>query len=375
VTGLRPVISCLIVDKGTGVAVGAENRIVMTLDGKKIEEKFLEISKGDPTEVRVTYRPAEDLTPGLHTVGIRAEDVVENVANARWRFTVDNQPPEIGRVWPEPGAVAAVARPVIQAAVKDDGGVDAKGVRLFIDGRSAPGRAWSDPAAGVVSVALDADLAPGEHEAELAVADKAGQETRKTWKFVVDLEPPAMAEAAARPDGSVTFAVRDQFSAARPVEVRLDGRRVEEGKDGYTFDAAAGTVTLAPRALEAGRRRVSVVLSDALGNTSTPEWTFDVRPGGAAAAAVAAGSEAGTAAKPAGETPAAGKTPLVAPAALAEAEGKPAAKPGEAAATAKPASAEAAKEAPSGALSNKTLLIFGGAGAALVGLLVLARKK
>ena len=135
-------------------------------------------------------------------------------------------------------------------------------------------------------------------------------------------------------------------------------------------------MTLGPGALGAGRRRLCVVLADALGNTSTPEWTFDVKPGGAVAT-----SDTGALAKPVedargtGATPLIAPTPGVAPSALTGADGKPAAKPAEDAAAPKAVPAETAQEAPSGTLSRKTLLIFGGAGVALVGLLALARKK
>jgi len=298
VTTFRPEISCLIVDKGTGVAVGAENRIVLSIDGKKVDEKLLSISKGDPTEVSVTYKPPEDLKAGTHIVGVRAEDVVENVANVKWQFTIDNEPPEFIRVSPAEGERLPVARPLIQARIEDEGGIAPGRAELSIDGAAIPGSyvTWHE-GAGLLTCTLPDDLASGTHQALLVVYDKAGTSAEKAWSFRVDLEPPTVAKLSPAPDSQVApdtaqvaFRAQDLFGRLEILSFRVDGNRIPmaERKDdtGYRFDPKTGELSYAaPKPFALGDHQVSVLYADDLGNAATRTWSFRSKQGAPAAVA------------------------------------------------------------------------------------------
>ena len=298
VTTLRPEISCLIVDKGTGVAIGAENDIALFIDGKRKTGPGLSISKGNPTEVRVTYTPQEDLTPGPHVVTLRAQDVVENTANVKWQFTVDNQPPEFLAVAPKEGARLPVARPVIQARIRDEGGIDPRRTQLAIDGSRVASvqLAW-DEAAGLLTCTLRDELPSGTHRAVLTVRDKGGTEAKHEWSFRTDLEAPAVARILPAPDTAVAtdtqavgLRIQDLFGRAKVLSVRIDGVRIplaqKEGDDGYAFDPEKGDLTYkAPKPFAVADHEVSVVFSDDLGNSATRSWRFRSKEGSPAATA------------------------------------------------------------------------------------------
>jgi fibronectin type 3 domain-containing protein len=298
VTSFRPKISCRIVDKGTGVAMGAENRIVLSIDGKKIEEKFVTISKGDPTDVKVEFTPPKDLTPGAHIVGIRAEDVVENVANVKWQFIVDNKPPVFESVSPEQGERLPVARPIIQAVIRDQGGIDPERTKLTIDGESvAATHALFDEATGLLTCAWRTRLSSGTHAATLLVYDKAGLSSEKTWAFTTDLDAPELTSILPAPGSTVdlqtdkiALKLEDRFGSARVLDLRVNGARIAVGrqgkKDGYVYDVKTGKLTYAaPKAFGMGEHRVAALVADDLGNTREQTWLFTGKPGAPAASA------------------------------------------------------------------------------------------
>ncbi|NQT51744.1 hypothetical protein HQ576_06830, partial [bacterium] len=293
VSSFRPEISCLVVDKGTGVAVGAENRIVLSIDGKPVEKDLVKLSKGDPTEVSVSYTPAEDLAPGTHIIGIRAEDVVENVANVKWQFTIDDKPPKFLAVLPDPDSRLPVARPLIQARVHDAGGIDASRTRLTIDGQAiALHTIGYDEPAGLLTLTLPRDLESGRHKAELLVHDRTGQSSKHAWSFVTDLEPPSVTSILPAPDSTVSdktasFALefRDTFGRVRPLDVRVDGVKIppaeHDAKKGFAFNPAENELTYTARGkpFAEGEHRVAVLFADDLGNTATRTWTFTSKAG------------------------------------------------------------------------------------------------
>ena len=292
VTDPRPEISCLIVDKGTGVAVGAENRIVMFMDGRKIEEKFLTISKGDPTEVSVSYQPPEDLTPGAHIVGIRAEDVVENVAHVKWQFIVDNKPPTILSVAPTDRRRLPVARPVFHVRVTDEGGLDPSRTELAIDGDSvSSSHLGFDEATGILSYSCRDDLESGKHQVKLVLFDKGGLSTEKEWTFATDLAPPVVAGMQPVPDSfvapetaKVVLRVQDELGRVRVHDLRVDGTKVvrskREGDGGHTFDPETGEVAYtASTPFTLGEHAVEALFADDLGNAATKTWRFTVKQG------------------------------------------------------------------------------------------------
>ncbi len=293
VTELRPEIGCLVVDKGTGVAVDAGNRPVITLDGVPIDGRFLKterrapaISKGDPTEVEISFQPSEDLAPGVHTVGVRAEDVVENKAIVHWQFTVDNRPPEFEDLSPAENDRLAVARPIVRAVISDEGGIASGRTELSIDERRVDAeRVAYDETTGTLTYPCEFDLTGGVHRVTLRVVDKAGLSAERSWSFNVDLDPPAASHITPRQGTSVELGpteaglvLEDQFGSVRILDVRLGDKKIpaERGQEqGYRFDEASGRLRIPlTETAAAGTYRVSVLYADDLGNTGSTSWDF-----------------------------------------------------------------------------------------------------
>ncbi|MFO1490727.1 MAG: hypothetical protein U1F87_07425 [Kiritimatiellia bacterium] len=259
---------------------------MLTLDGRKIPEKQLEISRGDPTEVRVSFRPAEKLAPGRHTAGIRAEDVVENVADVKWQFLIDNKPPVLLGTRPGEGERLPVARPMIQVSASDEGGVNAAACRISVDGADLPAASVGfDASAGLLTGFLPWDLASGLHEARVEVVDAGGLSTVKTWTFAVDLEAPVLAarvpETGTRVDPAdtrIAFVLSDGLGQPQVLDFRIDGRKILPARwrlaPGFSFDPAKNVAAFAAGTLPSGEHEISLVVSDDLGNTAVQSWTF-----------------------------------------------------------------------------------------------------
>ncbi|MDZ7288977.1 MAG: M23 family metallopeptidase [candidate division KSB1 bacterium] len=76
----RPLISVDVEDSTSGFE--SEEAIELRLDGQKL------IAEYDPERDLVQYRPRKDLTLGVHTLAVRAEDRCGNVARQEAKFTV-----------------------------------------------------------------------------------------------------------------------------------------------------------------------------------------------------------------------------------------------------------------------------------------------
>jgi hypothetical protein len=282
--GLRPAIAARVVDKGTGVAVGPENRISLKLDGEAV---LATIDDADPTEVTVRFAPPADLAPGDHVVTLYAEDVVENRRTAVWRFTIDTDPPEVLSLRPADGGITAAERPLVTARVLDTGGgVDAASLVVRLDG--APLAARYDEAAGFVVAPSGAALAEGTHRVELRVADRGGEAVAREWEFLVDRTGPAPAEtvpasgSAVREAEVVSALLVDREAGLDPdsVSLTLDGREVGRGAaglPGYEFRAGAGQLVYRPpEPLAEGVHEVVVAGRDSLGNAARHVFRFTV---------------------------------------------------------------------------------------------------
>jgi hypothetical protein len=95
----------------------------------------------------------------------------------------DNRAPRISDVTPTQGErVSERGRTHITARVSDRGaGIDARSIRLHVDGRDVSGLARFDGD----EVRYREDLQPGRHVARLVVRDRAGNATRQDWSFFV----------------------------------------------------------------------------------------------------------------------------------------------------------------------------------------------
>jgi len=290
VTDLRPVVSALIVDKGTGVAVGAENRVVLRLDGQPVVLSSDCLSQGDPTEVRVTWQPPEELAAGDHIVTLEAEDVVGNRRVAKWRFTVDNRPPLVEDVHPRDGALVGASGALVVARVLDPGGsLDPRRCFVTVDGTAAPTRLLEDLS---LLVARTAPLTDGEHRVTVTVFDRGGKRADRSLTVRSDGTPPALAGARPRADGLVTdlaplaVAIEDG-SGIQLASIRcyMDGVAVPKAGDrgvtagGWTYDGRAARLLFTPPSLTVGSHRLHATVLDRAGNEGILDLAFRSRSG------------------------------------------------------------------------------------------------
>lgn len=286
----RPVIRARIIDKGTGIAQGAENPIALHLDGMPVDRAGLAVSTEDPTEVTVAFTPPADLAPGAHIVTLRAQDVVENESVRRWRFVIDNEPPVIAGVLPASGTVLGIGRPVITALSQDEGGgIDPALTRLTLDGASLT--AAFDPVSGRLAAWPARPLASGRHQVQLVVEDRGGKRAAQSWEFGTDVEPPTAGlaqPASGLPlvgrDQALEVAIRDAGTGLQTAALLadLDGHllgptRDLEVADTFSYDPVLGRLSIRPGAgFLPGPHRLLITAQDRFGHPCLFTATFAV---------------------------------------------------------------------------------------------------
>ncbi|RCK79415.1 MAG: Fibronectin type 3 domain protein [Candidatus Ozemobacter sibiricus] len=290
----RPVIQARLIDKGTGIAQGAENPIALHIDGMPADRAHLKLSTEDPTEVTLTYTPPADLTPGAHIVTLRVQDVVENESVRRWRFVIDNEPPRITSVLPASGTALGVGRPVISVVAADEGGgIDPERTHLTLDGASLTVR--FDPVAGRLVAHPPRRLPSGVHRVQVQLEDRGGKKVAQTWDFRTDVEPPeirlvqpAPGRALDRIDQPLILGVQDRGTGLDPRRLLLDldghllgPSRDLEVTDVFSYDPVLGQVRVQPAGgFRPGPHRVLLCAEDRFGHVQVAVATFavDVTP-------------------------------------------------------------------------------------------------
>jgi hypothetical protein len=137
-----------------------------------------------------------DLRAVLVTFVVRkANGLSSSVA---WTFTVDLSaddvtPPEVAGVRPR-GVARRVGR--VEATLRDgESGVDADSIEITLDGDTlAPTFLLNDARSGLAVADIPNELAPGDHDIVITVADIAGNETTETRRFTIAgaVQPPSL---------------------------------------------------------------------------------------------------------------------------------------------------------------------------------------
>jgi hypothetical protein len=199
----------------------------------------------------------------------------------QWTFTVrDNSAPAITKLLPQQGQTDG--KPSISASYQDEAGgsgVNTASVKLSVDGVDVSAQAKISSTG--ISYKPAKALAEGSHTVVLTVADKSGNKGSASWSFVVDtLAPKVTAEAPkdlrnASPSAVISASYGDQGGSG------IDTAKVTLSVDRVDVTAAAvvgpaGIRYTPPRKLSDGTHRVALKVVDAVGNSSTDEWSFGV---------------------------------------------------------------------------------------------------
>jgi hypothetical protein len=243
---------------------------------------------GEPMAVAGTmaaYTPLADLSYGQHMVTWHAVDNAGNARDGFWTFrVVDASPPAISSAVPGAGTSGELRRPAIGFVLTDVGtGIEEQTLRVLLDGIDvAPAGAFDGTSFAYTPTA---DLAFGDHQLRVLVADRSGNPLAPTaWTFhVADVTAPALGDP--RPDAGssssdrtpvISVAAFDGGTGVDPATLSV----VVDGRDVTSLGAFAdGRFTYQPRDLLAlGDHTVVARVSDRAGNRSAPlEWHFGVR--------------------------------------------------------------------------------------------------
>jgi hypothetical protein len=167
-------------DGSNGSGVDPDS-VLMWLDGESVD--------ADASDSNVSYT-FKGLTYGEHTVRLIVADMLANVADETWSFSVDDStPPTVTVVSPQYDAVVGV-QPLIKISYADDGsGVDLTTISVKVDEKPVMAAAMAPSGAKVVSAgeaSYEVKLGYGSHTLTVAVKDVAGNEATAEVKFTVE---------------------------------------------------------------------------------------------------------------------------------------------------------------------------------------------
>ena len=235
-------------------------------------------------EGSATFEPGAPLANDTYTASTVVTDNSGNVSTASWSFVVevvmDVAPPAIGTT--SPSGIVRIAMPTITASATDDlSGVASIDISLTAgDGSAVDGGSEFDGATMAIFTP-GGELANDTYTATAVVTDNAGNETKGSWSFTVevvtDTTPPTI--SAYSPQGlvrndtpMVTVSATDDMSGVASIEIAVSNSNGQVGGAG-SFDAGIGTFAPA-RDLGNDTYTVNAVVADNAGNTASAEWTF-----------------------------------------------------------------------------------------------------
>jgi hypothetical protein len=138
----------------------------------------------------LSYTPASPLSDALHTITIRVNDTLGNLATATWSFTVDSAydptAPTIRNMRPHDGTTTNDSTPTISADYSDESGIDVSCIVLKINGETVTSSATITTSD--ISFTPTTQLANGTHTVFLEVCDNSINKNKAnvTWSFTVD---------------------------------------------------------------------------------------------------------------------------------------------------------------------------------------------
>jgi hypothetical protein len=196
------------------------------------------------------------LAPGNNTIRVEAADAAGNINSVERRFVLDTVPPSFSVLYPPDGLLTNA--PSLEILMLAEAGTEFTAGNVT---RSVPG-----PAGRMVNFSVVVQLAEGPNGLLLSCRDAAGNVFSLTRLVTMDTTPPALAldapsDGARTQKESVYVVGRTEPDAA----VTVNGERLDVGAGG----SFSGELRLG-----AGRNRIVVRATDALGNAR--ELTLNV---------------------------------------------------------------------------------------------------
>ena len=272
-----PEISVAAADDLSGIAsieISVMNSAGAAVDGST--------AMGDGSAV---FTPGAALANDTYTVNAVVTDNSGNSSAASWSFVVevvmDIAEPVIGTT--SPSGIVRVDMPTITASATDDmSGVGSIEISVAASDGSAVDGASEFDGGTMATFTPGAGLANDTYTATAVVTDNAGNETRGSWSFTVEVVMDTLAPiiTATSPHGivrddtpSVSVSATDDMSGVASIEIsvsnstgRIAGSTSFDGAGLGTFTPAAG--------LRNDTYTVGAVVTDNAGNAASASWSF-----------------------------------------------------------------------------------------------------
>jgi large repetitive protein len=228
----------------------------------------------------IAYTPGQPINEGQHTVRVTL-----GAAVAQWNF-VTATPPMISGETPRDVVVALGTRPFIAADLGDVGaGIDPLATQLKLDGVDVT--AASERSETLVSYQPAMPLSAGSHQVELNIADHAGNESQRDWRFVAsalpevsDVSPDSVTlTAGSHVEISARFrSIGDDIDAAK-IRLVVNSSNVTAQADVHHDDPRSGTIRYAmPEPSATGPHTVLLEVTTLNGVSVQRVWAFTVAP-------------------------------------------------------------------------------------------------
>lgn len=218
------------------------------------------------------------LAEGNHLVFVSAQDNMGRMITSSWLFHSDTTAPMALEVLPGSGAVTSNRTPLLAVRWLEKGsGLDSTSCILSLDGILRP--ASCDTATGTIRYQPAAALSCSLHTVMVQVADRAGNQGRCQWTFLVDDDQPRVVEVAPLPNSYIvdpqpwiTVRLSQYFAVHRPetLAMYLDGLPVVA-----VYDSQECRLRYRPAEnLCQGTHRVIVSAVSDEGLQAREEWQF-----------------------------------------------------------------------------------------------------
>ena len=260
-------------DSGSSIEPGS---LVIELDGQNITAQITVSATGLNTTL------TQALSEGMHTLRISIKDKAGNVSSQSVSFKTSSPPtitdisPINGTAFPNGSAVALTAK------LADVGsGIDPASIRLSLDGTNVTGSATM--AVDSITYAPLDPMPQGAHTVTLAVSDRAGNQTVRTWSFEIETATTTAFTDLTPRNVTLASSAKPAISAkySDPAGISLASVRLVVDEVDVTSQAqvtAQGVSFMPLVALATGRHVAYLRVINNQGRTASTIWSFEVDP-------------------------------------------------------------------------------------------------
>jgi RHS repeat-associated protein len=240
---------------------------------------------------RLTFTPSA-LNDGIQTLEVTAKDHLGTSTTQSWNFTV-NIKPEMGTPVPANNSFTN-NNSGFNLKITDNTSVNPNSIVATLDGEEVP--VTFNSTTGIISYETTTPITDGLHHVNVTAADTAGNQSSYSWSYTILTTGPNLELVQSNqqflsiPNLTVNLTSETNLSD-KDYTFKVDGQTVnpqfefkghwiseDEWSDPeWVVDSyKEGTLTFTPGSLTDGLHTVEVTAKDALGNSSTQNWNFNL---------------------------------------------------------------------------------------------------